>query len=111
MRAMRFIGVAVILCAGIAGQSDAQKRPTNEAADILARGGALNSLIDMFDRCKDRKCDVYKAQVRQTGLDIFLSRDMASRLNARLTADEIQSLKMQMSLNMVNAYYYGKGKQ
>ena len=118
MRAVRFIVVIAILCAGFAGQGDAQKRATDQSADILARGAILNSLIDAFTKCADQEpkgsgpqCDVYYAQVHQTSLDEFLSPVLASKLKAKLTATDIEDLKSTISLNIVNAYYYGKGKR
>jgi len=118
MQIVRFISVVLVLCVGLAGQGDAQKRAIEESADILARGAILNGLIDAFTKCADQEpkgsgpqCDVYYAQVHQTSLDVFLSPVLASKLKAKLTATDIEDLKCTMSLNMVNAYYYGKGKQ
>lgn len=124
MRATRLIGMIVVLCVGMAGRGDAQKRPHDRGADVVAQAqveqqrALLNSLLDTFARRMDQaqggvgpQCDAYREQVRQTALDVLLSPALASKLNAKLTADDIEDLKRTMSLNMVNAYYYGKGKQ
>jgi hypothetical protein len=117
MQIVRFIGVVLVLCVGLAGQGDAQMRATEESADILARTAILNGLIDTFTKCLDQppkgagpQCDVYYAQVHQTSLDVFLSPVLASSLKAKLTATDIEDLKSTISINIVNVYYYGKGK-
>jgi len=123
MRIMRFIAVVAILCAGFVGQGDAQRGPErtiNHASAIVAqenqRQALLNGLLDTFAQCAAPsgavlKCDVYYAQVSQTSLDVFLSPVLASKLKAKLTATDIEDLKSTISINMVNAYNYGKGKQ
>jgi hypothetical protein len=122
---MRLIGLFVILCAGMAGQGATQKRPqrtADRAAGMVAeenqRLALLFSLLDTFAQCKDRtpdgadlKCDVYYAQVNQTPIDVLLSPALASKLKAKLTVTDIEDLKSTISINLVNAYYYGKGKQ
>lgn len=118
MRIVRLIVAFIVLCLSVAGQGDAQKRATDQSEDILARGAILNGLIDTFTKCADQEpkgsgpqCDVYYAQVHQTSLDVFLSPLLASKLKAKLTATDIEDLKSTISLNLVNAYYYRKGKQ
>lgn len=124
MKAIRFTAVAIILCLGMAGQGGAQKRSQDRGADVVAQAqveqqrALISSLLDTFAKCMDQaqggvgpQCDAYREQVRQTALDVLLSPALASKLNAKLTADDIEDLKRTMSLNMVNAYYYGKGKK
>ncbi|HEU0179408.1 MAG TPA: hypothetical protein VFV58_34685 [Blastocatellia bacterium] len=120
MQKIRLIVVIVIFSVGMVGQGDAQKRDRN--AGILAQwkqqSALLNSLLDTAADCVDRtpkgeavQCDVYYAQVNQTSLDVLLSPVLASKLKAKLTATDIEDLKSTISINLVNAYYYGKGKQ
>src|SRR5262249_53298770 len=99
MRVVRFIGLVIILCAGVAGQSDTQKRDRN--AEILAfwkKEDALHhSLIDTFADCVDRapkgegvRCGAYRMQIIETDLDIFLSPELAATLRRKLSAHEIE---------------------
>src|SRR5262245_349865 len=123
MRVLRLVVVFIVLCLSVAGQGDPQRRPErtiNHASAIVAqenqRQALLNGLLDTFAQCAapsgaDLKCDVYYAQVHQTSLDVFLSPVLASKLKAKLTATDIEDLKSTISINLVNAYYYGKGKQ
>jgi hypothetical protein len=122
MRIVRFIAVAVVLCVGIAGQSDAQKRPPNRGpvmdAEMSQQLALLHSLLDTFEQCAaktpgggvDLRCDVYQAQLRQTSLTVFLSPKLVAKLNAKLTAEEIEELKESIGIDMLNAYYRGKEK-
>jgi len=117
---MRFIGAIVILCAGIVGQSDAQQRDRNtEIYAFWKKQDALHhSLLDTFAECRDRtpkgqgvQCDIFKEQVRQTELDIFLTPELATVLKKKLSADDVEDIKSTIGLHMINAYYYGKSKQ
>ena len=86
MRMMRFIGVVVILCVGMAGQSDAQMPAKGETPSVaeMAVGrryqAIVNNLLDTVEKCNAQRqgkgdttpwCDVYEEQIKQTPIDVL----------------------------------------
>ena len=126
MRIVRFITVAVILCAGIAGQSDAQKpsRSANntspeEQARTQGDSTTINGLLETWEKCAEQLssgnrmatwCDKYGEQLRQTPLDALVFPEIAAKLQANLTAEDIEWLKISIGNAATGGYYYHKGK-
>ena len=125
MRMMRFIGVVVILCVGMAGQSDAQKPTKSEAPSVaeIAVGqryqAMVNNLLDTVEKCNAQRqgkgdtipwCDVYEEQVKQTSIDVFVFAQIGSKLRAKLTTGDVELLKRHIMNTAVVSYYYGKEK-
>jgi hypothetical protein len=126
MRIVRFIAVAVILCAGIAGQSDAQKparRANNTSPEELARtrrdSATINGLLETWEKCAEQLssgtrvatwCDTYNERLRQTPLDALVFPEIAAKLQANLTVEDIEWLKISIGNAATGGYYYHKGK-
>jgi hypothetical protein len=88
MRMVRFITVAAILCAGMAGQGGAQKpartvtfTPPPDMAQLRREQAAIGGLLETREKCNEQLksgtdemawCYVYQAEVLQTPLDVFV---------------------------------------
>lgn len=126
MRILRLIVAGIILCGMMIGRTDAQKParratnvPLSELAQMRRAKAALEGLLETWEKCTEelnsgadplRWCDMYQAEAQQTPLDMFLSPTIASKLQAKLTAKEIESLKISLSNVLTTGYYYGKEK-
>jgi hypothetical protein len=125
MRMMRFIGGVVVLCVGMAGQSDAQKPTKGEAPSVaeIAVGqryqAIVNNLLDTVEKCNAQRqgkgdtipwCDVYEEQIKQTPIDVFVFAQIGSKLRAKLTAEDVKMLKRHIMNTAIVSYYYGKEK-
>jgi len=128
MRIVRFIGLAVILCLGLAGQGGAQKRNSAEKQrDDIRKYGAMlmawsgtqraivRDLVETWEKCEDEinrddkgmfQCEVYQEKVRQTPIENLVR----VGLEIKLPKEDMEQLKRDIVAAAADAYAHGKEK-